>query len=89
MAEKLIGWDEDGIFLLVETETEIISALPDFADMEKEELLAYRARVTDKICALDQKEPKTKTGEARESWELLHEDLEDIRDEVDEYLDEL
>lgn len=89
MAEKLIGWDEDGIFLLVETETGVVSALPEFADMEKEELLVYRARVVQKICALDQKEPKAKSGEARENWELLHEDLEDIRDEVDEYLDEL
>lgn len=89
MAEKLIGWDEDGIFLIVEEDGEEILAVPDFADMTLEELTEYKERLTDKIHEMDKSEPKQKTGEKRDAWEELHEELEDMRDEVAEYIDEL
>ncbi len=89
MAETLIGWDEDGIFLVLEEKGETFSALPAFEDMTLDELLEYKDRVTEKLHAMDQNEPKRKSGEEREAWENLHEDLEDIRDEVAEYIDEL
>lgn len=89
MAEKLIGWDEDGVFLRVEENGEEILALPAFEDMTLDELTEYKERVTEKIHAMDACEPKRKSGEAREAWEELHEELEDIRDEVAEYIDEL
>ena len=89
MAEKLIGWDADGIFLIVEENGEEIFAVPDFNDMSLEELQEYKERLTDKIHAMDEAEPKQKTGEKREEWEELHEELEDMRDEVAELIDEL
>ena len=88
MAEKLIGWDEDGVFLLIEENGETVLALPAFEDMTLEELVEYKDRVTEKIHAMDENEPKRKSGEVREAWEELHEELEDIRDEVAEYIDE-
>ena len=88
MTEKLIGWDDDGIFLILEENGEEICAVPDFADMTLAELQEYCERITEKIHSMDETEPKQKSGEKREAWEELHEDLEDIRDEVLEYIDE-
>ncbi|MBQ2968135.1 MAG: hypothetical protein IJE10_08470 [Clostridia bacterium] len=88
MAEKLIGWDADGVFLLVETEKGTEEMLPDFASMTKEELVEYKGRIIDKIHALNEKEPKRK-GEAFDKWEALHEELEDLRDEIAEIIDEM
>lgn len=87
--ETLIGWDEDGVFLLVEENGETVSALPAFEDMTWEELTQYWERINDKIHAMDEKEPKQKSGALREAWEELHEELEDIRDEVAERIDDL
>ncbi len=89
MTEKLIGWDEDGVFLIVEEHGEEILAVPDFADMTLAELQEYHKRISDKIHAMDASEPKQKSGDKREAWEELHEELEDIRDEVAEVIDEL
>ncbi len=88
MAENLIGWDADGVFLVVETDGKEELMLPDFASMTKEELLEYKERITDKIHALNENEPKRK-GEAFDIWEALHEELEDIRDELYEFIDEI
>ena len=88
MSEKLIGWDADGVFLLVETEKGTEEMLPNFASMTKDELEEYKERVIDKIHILNDKEPKRK-GEAFDQWEALHEELEDIRDEIEEIIDEM
>ena len=88
MAEKLIGWDQDGVFLIVETDGKEEFMIPDFSAMTKEELVEYKDRVTDKIHALNETEPKRK-GEAFDKWEELHEELEDIRDELYEFIDTL
>ncbi len=89
MAEKLLGWDEDGVFLIVEEDGEEILAVPDFADMTLAELQEYKERISDKIHSMDEAEPKQKSGDKRDAWEELHEELEDIRDEVAEFIDEL
>lgn len=87
MAEKLIGWDEDGIFLILEEDGKTIFVIPDFAEMTLEELLLYKERVIEKIHFMDKNEPKQKYSDERDVWEALHEDLEDIRDEVADYID--
>lgn len=89
MAEKLIGWDEDGVFLVIEENGEEVLGLPDFEDFTLSELQEYHERISDKIHRMDETEPKQKSGEKREAWEELHEELEDIRDEVAELIDEL
>ncbi|MBQ7039215.1 MAG: hypothetical protein IJN39_01465 [Clostridia bacterium] len=91
MEEKLIGWDDDGIFLIVEIsdkgKTKTVSITPDFEYMTKEELIEYNERVTEKIRDMNENEPKRKSGDKYDSWLDLHEDLEDIRDEVLEFID--
>ena len=91
MEEKLIGWDDDGIFLIIEIsekgKTKIVLSTPDFEYMSKQELMEYKERVTEKINQMNENEPKRKSGEKYEEWLDLHEDLEDIRDEVMEFID--
>lgn len=91
MEEKLIGWDNDGIFLIIEVtekgKAKTVLVTPDFENMTKEELLEYKERVTEKIHEMNENEPKRKSGEKYEEWLDFHEDLEDIRDEVSEFLD--
>ena len=57
MEEKLIGWDNDGIFLIIEVtekgKTKTVFVTPDFDSMTKEELIEYKSRVTEKIQELN------------------------------------
>ena len=91
MEEKLVGWDNDGIFLIIEVaekgKTKTVSVTPDFEYMTKDELSEYLDRVNGKIDSMDENEPKRKSGDRYEEWLDLHEDLEDIRDEVMEFMD--
>ena len=56
--------------------------LPDFGDLDMEELEQYRERTAQAIRELDALEPRSQTGEAYEQWAELHEDLEDVLDEI-------
>ena len=88
MAEKLIGWDADGVFLIVEVSGKEELRLPDFTAMTKDELIEYKERINDKIHAMNENEPMRK-GDAFDKWLALHEELEDLRDEIAEIMDEM
>ena len=55
---------------------------PDFDAMDREQLLAVLEETQAKIAALDEHEPKNMESEAYEQWGDLHEELEDLADEL-------
>lgn len=55
---------------------------PEAEGMEIEELEQYRIRTQQMIDALDTLEPRSETSEAYDHWAELHEDLEDLLDEI-------
>ena len=57
-------------------------------DMTKEELLAYLKDLRAQIAALDEEEPEDMESAEYEAWGEQHEELEDLADEVQEFLDE-
>lgn len=62
---------------------------PDVSAMSREELLAHRDHLREKIWELDKNEPRNMMSEAYEEWGDLHEELEDQLDEVLDLLDEM
>lgn len=68
---------------------ELLDSLPDIDDVTDEELPELREQIEDAIHALDQKEPRNMNSEAYEEWGDLHEELEDILDEILDRLEEL
>ena len=61
---------------------------PEVADMNPEELRQYWQEIKDKIADLDEEEPEDMDSEAYDDWADRHEMLEDIRDEIEERLEE-
>lgn len=61
---------------------------PDLEAMDRAELLDYLAAVRQWIARLDQEEPEDMDSEAYDDWADRHEMLEDIRDEIEERLEE-
>ena len=61
---------------------------PEVADMNPEELRQYWQEIKDKIADLDEEEPEDMDSEAYNDWADRHETLEDIRDEIEERLEE-
>ena len=61
---------------------------PEVADMNPEELRQYWQEIEDKIADLDEEEPEDMDSEAYDDWADRHEMLEDIRDEIEERLEE-
>ncbi len=61
---------------------------PEVADMNPEELRQYWQEIKDKIADLDEEEPEDMDSEAYDDWADRHETLEDIRDEIEERLEE-
>lgn len=61
---------------------------PEVADMNPEELRQYWQEIEDKIANLDEEEPEDMDSEAYDDWADRHEMLEDIRDEIEERLEE-
>ena len=61
---------------------------PEVADMNPEELRQYWQEIEDKIADLDEEEPEDMDSEAYDAWGDRHEALEDIRDEIEERLEE-
>ena len=61
---------------------------PEVADMNPEELRQYWQEIEDKIANLDEEEPEDMDSEAYDDWADRHETLEDIRDEIEERLEE-
>lgn len=61
---------------------------PEVADMNPEELLQYWQEIEEKIADLDEEEPEDMDSEEYDAWADRHEALEDIRDEIEERLEE-
>ena len=61
---------------------------PEVADMNPEELRQYWQEIEDKIANLDEEEPEDMDSEAYDAWADRHEMLEDIRDDIEERLEE-
>ena len=61
---------------------------PDLDAMDRAELLDYLATVRAWIAGLDGEEPEDMDSEAYDDWADRHEALEDIRDEIEERLEE-
>ena len=61
----------------------------DLDSMDKDGLLAYLDQLRTQIEELDAAEPKNMTSEAYEEWGSLHEELEDLVDDILDRLDEM
>ena len=61
---------------------------PDIFAMSAEELEAYLQQLRERFAELDRKEPRNMMSEAYEAWGELHEELEDMVDEVLDLLDD-
>lgn len=55
-------------------------------DMDRETLIAHRQRLHALLAELNALEPDDTEGEAYEEWAELHEDMEDLIDEIGEWL---
>lgn len=55
---------------------------PELEHLSREELEQYRAETRQIITDLDALEPRSETSEAYDQWAQLHEDLEDLLDEI-------
>lgn len=55
---------------------------PDIENMDREELKACLQEVRERIADLDEREPANMESEEYEAWGDLHEELEDLADEI-------
>lgn len=62
---------------------------PELDSLDKAGLLAYLDHLRARIEALDEAEPKNMNSEAYEEWGDLHEELEDLVDDILDRLDEM
>lgn len=61
----------------------------DINSMDKDALLSYLEQLRARIGELDDAEPKNMNSEAYQAWGELHEELEDLVDDVLDRLDEM
>ena len=61
----------------------------DISTMDRDALLSYLEQLREQIENLDAVEPKNMNSEAYEEWGDLHEELEDLVDDVLERLEEM
>ena len=64
-----------------------LEALPEIDSLTAQELEQYRAQTQQMIADLDALEPRSEKSEAYDAWAELHEDLEDVLDEILDCLD--
>ena len=62
---------------------------PDIDTMSREELEACLREVRERIADLDEREPADMNSEEYEAWGDLHEELEDLADEITDRLEEM
>ena len=62
---------------------------PELESMDREQLEEYLRQVRERIAQLDEEEPADMNSEAYEVWGDVHEDLEDLADEIVDRLEEL
>ena len=60
----------------------------DTGHMDRDALIAHRQRLRALLGELDALEPEDEQSEAYEQWAELHEDMEDLVDEIGEWLDD-
>ena len=68
---------------------DILGNVPELEEMDPEALCAYYGSLENALEKLDTMEPKNENSEAYDTWAEYHEDLEDLMDEVQDYLDDL
>lgn len=56
--------------------------VPDIDELDAQELAQYRVLTQQMIADLDALEPRSEKSEAYDHWAELHEDLEDVLDEI-------
>lgn len=61
---------------------------PDIDAMDREELAACLKEVRERIADLDEREPADMESEEYDAWGDLHEELEDLADEIMDRLEE-
>ena len=61
---------------------------PDIEAMDREELQACLQEVRERIADLDEREPADMESEEYDAWGDLHEELEDLADEIMDRLEE-
>ena len=62
---------------------------PDIDTMDREALEACLQEVRERIADLDEREPADMNSEEYDTWGDLHEELEDLADEIVERLEEM
>lgn len=67
---------------------EFLDSIPEVDEIPADALEEYREKIEDAIAQLDACEPKNEQSEAYELWGDMHEDLEDILDELLDRLEE-
>ena len=68
---------------------DFLDSLPDIGQMDADTLKEYRLQTQQTIQELDELEPRSQTSEAYELWADLHEELEDVLDEILDCLEDL
>ena len=64
-------------------------AFRDPGDMDREELLAYLETLKARIAELDEAEPADMESEEYDAWGDVHEELEDLVDDILDRLEEM
>ena len=59
-----------------------LEAVPELEGLDAPALEQYRAQTQQMIDDLDAQEPRSEKSEAYDTWAELHEDLEDVLDEI-------
>ena len=68
---------------------DFLDSLPDISQMDADTLKAYRLQTQRAIQDLDELEPRSQDSEAYALWADLHEELEDVLDEILDCLEDL
>ena len=66
-----------------------LDSLPDIGQMDADTLKEYRLQTQQAIQDLDELEPRSQASEAYALWADLHEELEDVLDEILDCLEDL
>lgn len=68
---------------------EFLDNVPEVDALDADGLQQYRSETERMIEALDELEPRNQSSDAYEQWAELHEDLEDVLDEILDCLEAL
>ena len=68
---------------------EFLDAVPEIDELDAEGLRQYRKETEGMLDALDELEPRNQHSDAYEQWAELHEDLEDVLDELLDCLEDM